>query len=98
MIISGKNMQHIARIYGEQAKQLKINKPEQPGKLSPDEVVLSAEAKEFSQLLQAAKAVPEVRTGMVEELQQKIASGTYQADSKAVAQKILQSWQNDRQR
>jgi negative regulator of flagellin synthesis FlgM len=98
MIISGKNIQQIAKIYGDQVKPAKMNKSESTGKLAPDEVVLSTEAKEFSQMLQKLKAMPEVRQDKVQAIEGQLASGTYQVDSKAVAQKILQSLQADRPR
>jgi len=91
MIISGKNMQQIAKIYGEQSKPVKMNKPGKAGQQAPDEVVLSSEAKELSQMLQAIKNLPEVRADKVQELAQRIAAGTYKVDSQALAQKVLEA-------
>jgi len=90
MIISGKNVQNIAKLYGEQTKVSKTGKT--PGS-SPvqkqDEVILSSQAQDFAALLQKAQNMPEVRQDRVTELSQRVSSGNYQVASKDIAEKLL---------
>ena len=71
-----KNIQNIAKIYGEQSK---VNKNcKSPGSSSaqrPDEVILSTHAQEMSQILRTAKGLPEVREDKVNLFSEQIAKG-----------------------
>jgi len=99
MIISGKQIQSIMKIYTEQNKITKNTKSESaaaPGK--KDEVILSTQAQEFGQIYQALKAMPEVREEKVKEIADRIASGEYSVDAKDVAEKMLGRLMADRLR
>lgn len=90
MIISSKPIQNIAKVYGEQnqvAKNTKAGKsPIVQGK---DEFILSSGAQEFGQIFNAIRGTSDVRREKVNELSEKINGGTYQINSKSVAEKIL---------
>ena len=90
MITLSQGVKSVVKAYGDQNKIGKNDKVEKTvSKQQPDEVVLSSQAQEFGQYLQKIKAMPEVREEVVKELADKIASGNYQVDSQAVAEKIL---------
>ena len=90
MIISGKQIQSIAKIYAEQNKLVKNSKPQGSGPAKKqDEVILSTQAQEFGQIYQALKAMPEVRQEKVKEFSERIASGDYSVEAKEVAEKML---------
>jgi negative regulator of flagellin synthesis FlgM len=54
-----------------------------------DEMVLSTEAQSFSQMLQRARSMSDVRADKVEDYSAQVNAGKYQVDSQAVAGKIL---------
>lgn len=54
-----------------------------------DEVVLSTQAQAFSQALQKAKNMSEVRHGKVDEIAAQIETGRYRIDAEAIAEKLL---------
>lgn len=54
-----------------------------------DEVVLSTQAQAFSQALQMAKNMPEVRHDKVGEIAAQIETGRYRVDAEAIAEKLL---------
>lgn len=58
---------------------------------SPEKVSWSADAHIATEGLAQAKAAPDVRQDKVAALKAAIQKGTYQVDSKAVAEKMLQS-------
>lgn len=90
MIISNKQIQNVLKVYNEQnnaAKSAKTAKT-QPTK-GLDQVILSSGVQEFGQVLQRAVAMSDVRPERVKELSKKIQSGTYQVDSKEVADKMV---------
>lgn len=90
MIISGKQVQSVLKAYGEQSKTAKNTKTEKQGAFQKkDEVVLSSEGKEFAQILQSVKNLPDIREDKVKEIAQRIDSGNYQVDSKDIAEKIM---------
>lgn len=92
-----KNIQSVAKIYGEQSKVSKSAKS-QGGSSSqrPDEVILSTQAQELSQLLRTAKGLPEVREDKVKELSERIAKGEYKVDSRELADRIIAYSKNER--
>lgn len=99
MIISGKQIQNITKLYGDQTKVSKTAKSQSANSLQgKDEVILSSRAQEFSNLLQQAKNMPEVREDRVQELAEKIKSGNYKVSSEEVAEKMLGRLQADRLR
>lgn len=99
MIIPGKPIQNIIKAYGEQSKVTKNTKTDKPGAAQKkDEVILSSEGKEFAQVLQTIKNLPDVREVKTSELAKRYAEGNYNVDSKDIADKIIASAKADRQR
>jgi len=99
MIIPGKPIQNILKAYGEQSKVVKNTKTDKPGAAQQkDEVILSSEAKDFAQIFQAIKKLPDVRESKTSELAKRYEEGTYQVDSKDIADKIIAHAQADRLR
>lgn len=89
MIISGKQVQGILKVYNEQ-KSLGKQAKTDSGKIDKkDEVILSSNAQEFGQLLQSLKNMSDVRPERVQELSRQIDSGTYRVSGKAVADKMI---------
>jgi negative regulator of flagellin synthesis FlgM len=90
MIISNKQIQSVLKVYSEQNNAVKNAKTEktQPAK-GQDQVILSTGVQEFGQVLQRAVAMSDVRPERVKELSKKIQAGTYQVDSKDVADKMI---------
>lgn len=92
-----KNIQNIAKVYGEQAKTSKSSKSQVAGTAQqPDEVILSSHAQEVSQHLRTLKGMSEVREEKVQELSTKIASGEYKVDSRELAERIIAYSKNER--
>ncbi|EGO62276.1 flagellar biosynthesis anti-sigma factor FlgM [Acetonema longum] len=90
MIISGKQVQDVLKVYTEQTS----GKTKSPGRSNPvsgkrDEVVLSSKAHEFGSVLQALQALPEVRPERVKEISAKIADGKYQVSAEQIADKMI---------
>lgn len=54
-----------------------------------DEVVFSSEAQTFSNMLQKLRGMDENRAERVEALRQQVADGTYEVDSKSLADRLL---------
>ena len=90
MIISGKPIQNVLKVYGEQ-NQVKSNSKtgKNPTVQGKDEFILSSSAQEFSQVFNAIKGIPDVRPEKVTEFSEKIDAGTYQVNAKSVAEKML---------
>jgi flagellar biosynthesis anti-sigma factor FlgM len=95
------------RIAGQQVKAItdtykaavKPKAEEQPSPAaSGDSVVLSPEAQSIRELTQLAEAkvkdLPAVREQLVAELRDKIGSGQYRVDPRAVAERMLQDMKN----
>ena len=90
MIISGKNVQNIAKLYGEQTKVSKTGKTAANTPVQKqDEVILSSQAQGFGPLLQKLQNMPDVRQERVAELSESITSGKYQVAAKDIAEKML---------
>jgi negative regulator of flagellin synthesis FlgM len=89
MIISGKQVQTILQVYGDN----KVGKSSKADQASPaqasDEVILSPSAQEFGAYLQQIKEMPEARADKVRELSAQIQAGTYQVDGNKVAEKMI---------
>lgn len=97
MIISGKQIQNVAKVYGEQNKVAKNTNPQnsRPSQ-QKDEVILSTQAQEFGQIYQTLKAMGDVREDKVKEISERIAQGNYNVQAKDVAAKMLERDQADR--
>ncbi|WP_371372086.1 flagellar biosynthesis anti-sigma factor FlgM [Sporomusa aerivorans] len=92
-----KNIQNIAKIYGEQSKMSKFSKGQSSTSAQqPDEVILSSQAQEFSQILRTAKGLSDVREDKVKELSEQIAKGEYKVDSRELAERIIAYSKNER--
>ena len=90
MIISGKNVQNIAKLYGEQTKVSKTGKTAANTPVQKqDEVILSSQAQGFGPLLQKLQNMPEVRQERVAQLSESISAGKYQVAAKDIAEKLL---------
>lgn len=90
MIISGKQVQGIVKVYGEQNKLNKgIKQEKSDSAQSQDEVILSTNAQEFGQYLSSLQSMSGVRQDKVKDLSERIQSGTYEVDARAVAEKML---------
>lgn len=90
MIISGKNIQNVAKVYGEQSqvgKQARTEKTQYAQQ--KDEVILSSGVQEFGSILQKLIGMSEVRDDKVSELSGKIEDGTYYVNSEDVADKMM---------
>jgi negative regulator of flagellin synthesis FlgM len=57
-----------------------------------DRVELSTNGTEIERLKKTMQVTPDVRSEKVAQLKEQIAAGTYKVDGKAVAEKMLQSW------
>ncbi|MDD4602027.1 MAG: flagellar biosynthesis anti-sigma factor FlgM [Negativicutes bacterium] len=90
MIISGKQVQNVLKAYGEQTKAAQNTKNEKSGPVQKqDEVILSSEAKEFGQILQSIKKLPDVREDKVNEISKKLDSGNYTIEAKDIAEQMI---------
>ncbi|MBP2634068.1 MAG: flagellar biosynthesis anti-sigma factor protein FlgM [Firmicutes bacterium] len=89
MIINN-NIQSILKTYGDN-KTVKAVKSENSvtNVSKQDEVVLSSQAQSFSQVLQKAQSMSDVRVDKVETLSAQINSGAYYIDATDIAGKIL---------
>ena len=58
--------------------------------LRSDRVEVSSAAREFHAVRQAVLSLPETRIDLVESLRQRIESGSYEPDVRAVAQRMLE--------
>lgn len=89
MIINN-NMQSILKTYGTNKIVKTVNTENKTTDISKsDEVVLSSQAQSFSQILQKAQSMSDVRVDKVETLSAQIDSGSYYIDSTDIAGKIL---------
>lgn len=97
-LVNIKNIQNIAKIYGEQSKVTKNCKSSGSSSAQrPDEVILSTHAQEMSQVLRTAKGLPEVREDKVNLLSEQIAKGEYKVDARELADRIIAYSKNERQ-
>ena len=55
-----------------------------------DSVSLSAQAGEFQFAHRAVQSAPDIREGLVSDIKEKIAAGTYEINAEAIASKIFQ--------
>lgn len=68
-----------------------VSQAESPGQVkTSDQVNLSQEARELSELKRIIEQMPEIRTEKVEALKKAIAEGRYRIDTLAIAGKILE--------
>lgn len=89
MIISGKQVQDVLKLYADQGQKTKSQAKPQTTSSKRDEVVLSPKAQEFGQLLQKLKAMPDVREEKTAALSKQIESGEYRIEAKDIADKMI---------
>ncbi len=90
MMISKTTMQQVMKAYGEQGKGKQVAAAKNTSPASqPDQLILSAQAQDFGQLMQQVKAAPDVRQAKVDQLAQSISSGTYRVSGYDIAGKML---------
>jgi negative regulator of flagellin synthesis FlgM len=87
-INKNKTVQDRADVAGKKAAN---QKPESAGQVSGGEhIALSAKAKGIQKALETVQTSPDIRSEKVAEIKSQIANNTYQVDSGALAEKILQ--------
>lgn len=79
-----KNIKNIRDKNHTKAKDLS-----QPESGLTDRVELSPEARKLQKIIEIVKETPDIREEKIRELKQAIESGTYQADSKEIAEKMI---------
>ena len=90
MIISGKQIQNVLKVYGEQNSVAKNNKADKGQSIQrQDQVILSSGVQEFGHLFQSIIAMSDVRPDKVSEFSQQIDTGNYQVSSRDIADKII---------
>jgi negative regulator of flagellin synthesis FlgM len=91
IMIINNNIQAVAGAYAINSKKIKpaVKDESSDAGISKDEVLLSTQAQSFSQILQKAKSMPEVRQDKVDTYSAQIGAGLYQIDPKGLADKIL---------
>ncbi|MFN3740052.1 MAG: flagellar biosynthesis anti-sigma factor FlgM [Thermodesulfovibrionales bacterium] len=82
--VSGKNVKKVSE---EKAISIKRNSSVQS--LRKDRVDISERAKEAARLIEAIKAIPDIRTEKVDEIREAISSGKYRIEPMKIAEKIL---------
>lgn len=91
MIISKTQVQNILKVYAKEYKGSEAEriKPGQ-GVLKKDELNISSESRLKHRVMQAVKQSDDIREDRVQELQQQIATGTYEVSADQVAEKIIE--------
>lgn len=89
MYVSGKSVHEVIKAYANPNLKAQAAAKQTTPDVKPDTVVLSPQAQEFSQLLSAVHAAPEVRLEKVALLSAQIEAGEYRVDSRKIAAKIL---------
>ena len=90
MIISGKSIQNVLKVYGDQIQGVnKTKKGQNEITQGKDEFILSTGAQEFSHVFNAIRGISDVRPDKVKEFSDQLAADTYETDSQAIAEKML---------
>lgn len=93
-MIVNNNVQSVLKAYTDlkSVKNTQKDKQISASELSKkDEVLLSSQAQSFSQILQKAKNMPQVRQEKVDGIAAQFAAGQYNVDTRAIADKMLNS-------
>ncbi len=80
---------NIFQVYNKNSGVKKINSKEMSKDM--DEIKISSKAIEFQYALQKVKDVEEMRMDKVEDIKNRIKSGTYNIEGNKIAEKILES-------
>ena len=96
MRIPGEHIHDASRKLVEDVQQKRVEgaRPtdaKRAGEVRADEAVLSPQAREIRVALQAVHDVPGARRQRVEELARKVREGTYQINSRAIADAMLRA-------
>ena len=90
MFIAKTAMQQVLKTYQDQNKSKQVAATTKSSlSAQPDQVILSAQAQDFGQLMQQVKATPDVRQDKVAQLSESIADGTYFVSGYDIAGKML---------
>lgn len=91
MIISKTQVQNLLKTYTGNLKTNNVNKNNEIKQKfnRPDELAISGESKIKQRAMQAVKQADDVRTDLVNELQEQISSGTYERSDDEVAEKMI---------
>lgn len=91
MIISGKQVQNLLRIYGKTVNTdgVKPKAETAAPRRAPDAVSISGEGKLKQKALQAAYQAEDVRGDRVDDIRQAITAGTYNVSEEEVAEKMI---------
>lgn len=93
MIINN-NVQSVLQVYSESTNKVKsTDKTNKPSGSQNDEVVLSNAAQSFGKVLQKVRNdMDNVRTDKIDAISEQINNGTYEINSRAIAEKMLNSF------
>jgi negative regulator of flagellin synthesis FlgM len=90
MVISGKQIQNVLKVYSEQNSTVKKPKTEKEQSVQPqDQLILSQGGQEFGAILQSIINMSDVRPEKVDEFSKKINAGNYQVDAGDIADKMI---------
>lgn len=89
MIISNKPIQNVLKVYEKQNQVTTATTDKMQSKQGKDEFILSSGSQEFGQFFNAIRGLSDVRQEKVDEFSSEITTGTYNVDSKSVAEKML---------
>jgi len=84
------NVGQVMNVYNK-SKVKSVSKTEQSNSIK-DSVNISNAAKEFQVGLRAALNVPDIRKDKVDEIKNRVSSGTYNVSSKEVSDKMVDSF------
>jgi len=84
------NVGQVMNVYNK-SKVKSVSKTEQSNSIK-DSVNISNTAKEFQVGLRAALNVPDIRKDKVDEIKNRVSSGTYNVSSKEVSDKMVDSF------
>ena len=98
MIISNQQIQSILQAHAKRFEAIRGDEAAQTrsGASRTDRVELSPGAQELARLVRLVQQLPEVRTDLLRDLGEAIASGTYRVPSSDVAEKMLGRFLADR--
>lgn len=81
------------RIFQIYSRSTNVNKVEKKQDVKgSDKLEISSEARDFHAILNAIKATPDIREEKVNEIKNKIESGTYNVSAKDVVEKLIRDY------
>lgn len=88
--ISNAQIQKVLELHLHKVNKLQ-EKPASSSSRGPDQLILSGKAAEMQKIKQHITGLPQVRANLVQELQQKLDSEQYHADSTELAESMFSS-------